>query len=611
MSFTHYLFLILLSVQISFGQSDTDLRRIVEQAKSEAPSVRRDSLLLRTYLALADQYTWGSSRAPANHDSAVFFATEAIQVAPTSRLRADALLKRGSLYHSNDLGFTSAWMGLDDLNQAGNAYIRLRDTSGLQKTYAALATLYLIRYDPKGTLWANSLHYATLIMRTQSDPTFQFPKRLAAPATDSPATLTQVREAIRVGEQNLAFWQRKGDKQYQMWRLEYLGRLYHQSRLDAAKGKAYQKQALELALMIPDIHIAFACLTNLAQWELDDGNLSQSLRYARQGLSLSQQHRIVFRQASFHDRLYHTFRAMRQMDSAYTHKDATIAINDSLSRVGDQRQIQFLKEKNIAQKRQHELEQVLQQQNNVLYLLVSVGVLLAGIVALFVWRNRLLNRKNAELKAALLQGQTTERQRVAADLHDNLGTTLSALQWNLEAMDKSRFTATEQSVYEAIHQQVSQVYMDVRLLSHNLLPDELEKQGLAVALRTLVDKMNRNTLMHFYLTGADTLPRLNRQTEFELYSICLELINNSLKHAKATEGFVGISQADGILNLTVGDNGVGLIDPDGQRGEGRGLQNVAARVNALSGTWSVESVQGVQHRITVPIKIQAHVSSQT
>ncbi|WP_461048811.1 sensor histidine kinase [Spirosoma arcticum] len=232
---------------------------------------------------------------------------------------------------------------------------------------------------------------------------------------------------------------------------------------------------------------------------------------------------------------------------------------------------------------------------------------LAEVQQLSQEKEQTLLGQNAELKAALLQGQTLERQRVAADLHDNLGTTLSALHWNLEAMDTTKLSVVEQAVYATINQQVSQAYNDVRLISHNLLPDELAKQGLAVALRGLVEKMNRNTPVRFRLSGADTLPRLDRQTEFELYSICLELLNNTIKHAHASEGFIELTQANGMLYMTVGDNGTGVTN---ERTDGRGLQNVAARVDSLGGTWIVDSTAGggIQNRISVPVRIPSRVS---
>lgn len=218
-----------------------------------------------------------------------------------------------------------------------------------------------------------------------------------------------------------------------------------------------------------------------------------------------------------------------------------------------------------------------------------------------------LQEQNQQITAALLQGQTLERKRVAADLHDNLGTTLSALHWNLEAMDIKRLTAVEQSVYASIREQVSQAYTDVRLLSHNLLPDELAKQGLAVALQRLIGKLSRNTAVHFQIVGAESIPRFDQQTEFELYSICLELLNNTIKHAQASEALLTLTVSTDTVQLTIDDNGKG-VETSSQ--DGRGLQNIAARVESLGGTWVVESSPGtgVSNQIKVPIRQPARAS---
>ncbi|UFH53219.1 7TM diverse intracellular signaling domain-containing protein [Spirosoma sp. KNUC1025] len=211
-----------------------------------------------------------------------------------------------------------------------------------------------------------------------------------------------------------------------------------------------------------------------------------------------------------------------------------------------------------------------------------------------------LQTQNEHISRALLQGQTLERKRVAADLHDNLGSTLSSLRWSLEAIDTTKLTQPEQSVYATLSQQLNQAYNDVRLLSHNLLPDELAQKGLAFALTMLIDKLNRNTPVQFQLSIAQPFQRLSMQTEFELYSICLELLNNTLKHANATEAYLIMNQSPGKLGLIIGDNGVGL---NGQRKNGQGLQNVTARVAALGGSWTVGSEQGegTQNQITVPL----------
>ncbi|QHW00237.1 sensor histidine kinase [Spirosoma endbachense] len=200
-----------------------------------------------------------------------------------------------------------------------------------------------------------------------------------------------------------------------------------------------------------------------------------------------------------------------------------------------------------------------------------------------------LLRQNAELQAALLEGQTTERKRVAADLHDNLGSTLSSLRWSLGAIDKNKLSLHEQEVYRHVQNSIELSYDQVRLLAHNLLPEELEKQGLWVALEQLTRKLNKNTPVTFTLHLPEKKERLKAKIAFELYSICLELINNILKHAQATEARIAVEEVNNEIKLTVIDNGKGISEKDPN---GKGLRNIAERVKSLDGSWRVTSNEG-------------------
>jgi signal transduction histidine kinase len=234
-------------------------------------------------------------------------------------------------------------------------------------------------------------------------------------------------------------------------------------------------------------------------------------------------------------------------------------------------------------------------------LLVGGLVILVLLMGFVLFTNYRLRQKNRAISVAHLQGQTLERQRVAADLHDNLGTTLSSLQWTLSALNKRNLTTEERNVYQTLTQRLDQAYNDVRLLAHNLMPIQLAKTGLAGALQTFMEQINRNNAVRFALTLPPDLPRFEARTEFEVYSICLELCTNILKHAQASEARITLILNDNQLNLTVTDNGVGLTD---EMSEGRGLQNIRARAEGLGGTWEVgsEPGQGVTHQITVPVR---------
>ncbi len=338
----------------------------------------------------------------------------------------------------------------------------------------------------------------------------------------------------------------------------------------------------------------------------------KAIAKAQDCLIYSKRKKSLYGQRGAYRVLFASYKAQGRMSEALASHEQFVFFNDALNETSNSERFQAVRAGYEQQTQTDRISQLtISQQRRIQQILVAgLSVLLIFLGYVF-YNNRQLRRKNRAISGALLQGQTLERQRVAADLHDNLGGTLSALHWSLEAIDKTRLTPVEQAVYATISQQVSQAYTDVRLLSHNLLPDELAKQGLVVALAKLVDKMNLNTTVRFCLTGTDNFPRLDRQLEFELYSVCLELLTNITKHARATEGYIDIAQHKGRLKLTVGDNGAGLTT--GQRSDGRGLQNVAARVASLGGTWVVVSVPdgGIQHQIAVPIRTPAHASSQT
>jgi signal transduction histidine kinase len=259
-----------------------------------------------------------------------------------------------------------------------------------------------------------------------------------------------------------------------------------------------------------------------------------------------------------------------------------------------------MRERNNELQKRVELEQLLNnQQKHQQWYTISVLFLLA-LVGYIFYSNYQLRQKNREISAASLQGQTTERKRIAADLHDNLGSTMSALRWSLEAINPKQLGKKEQEVYQQLQYAIAQAYDQVRLLSHNFLPEELEKQGLWVALGQLIRKLNKNTPVKFSLQLPENQVRLNEKTEFELYSICLELINNILKHAKATEASIECRIQSGEYRMVISDNGKGISE---NNSSGKGLRNIAERVRSLGGTWQVTSEEGngVVNEINVPL----------
>lgn len=210
----------------------------------------------------------------------------------------------------------------------------------------------------------------------------------------------------------------------------------------------------------------------------------------------------------------------------------------------------------------------------------------------------MLQFQNREISEALVRGQTIERKRVAADLHDSLGGTLSAIRWTLSTFNPEGLTHQEQQVYETLIEMTNEAQQRVRFLSHNLLPEDLEKNGLSVSIEKLIEKLNRSNKTVFE-TKISLNKRYDKQIEFELYSICLELINNIIKHANATEANIKLYYQYTSIYLEVFDNGNGIQE---YNQEGRGLRNIQDRISSLGGTWQIESTtKGTYASAQVPV----------
>ena len=293
---------------------------------------------------------------------------------------------------------------------------------------------------------------------------------------------------------------------------------------------------------------------------------------------------------------YKIKKGLNQVDSALIYHEKYIELKDKIGIIKAETEV-----KNETSEHKNTIEnlQIEKQAKNFQILIGIIGILLAFSITA-IWMNLRLRKKNKEISEAMLLGQTTERQRVAADLHDNLGSTLSSIKWSLQAIDKSKMDTLELEVHQNLSEMLEKAYNDVRFLSHNLLPEEFEKQGLVSSLKYFVRKINQNSVIKFELNIDENLGRFDKKIEFELYSICLELVTNILKHSKATEAKIELSRTEKQLKLIVSDNGIGTFKNDS---DGKGMKNVKARVESLNGTWSLQNThnQGVTNEILIPV----------
>lgn len=225
--------------------------------------------------------------------------------------------------------------------------------------------------------------------------------------------------------------------------------------------------------------------------------------------------------------------------------------------------------------------------------LVLLFVLSIGVV---VWRRRVLKKIQAQeireleqareldTARAMLTGQEQERIRIAEDLHDRLGSTLSAAKMQMEAA-VSR-VATDNKFLVKSRDLIDKAIGDTREISHNMISGVLVKLGLAAALKDLKESTEVANRLEIELKVRDYQP-LERNTELQLFRITQELVNNAIKHSGGTKVSISLGRKDGETFLSVADNGKGFDRQEVK--EGLGLSNIERRVQAIFGLLEVNS----------------------
>lgn len=206
-----------------------------------------------------------------------------------------------------------------------------------------------------------------------------------------------------------------------------------------------------------------------------------------------------------------------------------------------------------------------------------------------------------ESMQSMLEGQESERRRIAHDLHDSLGGILAATKMRLESLS-SKLPALDQSEeYAKIKGLLNDTIAETRQIARNLQPATLHQFGLMKAIRDLTGRVRGDGVPAIDFQHIGDFSDIDHTIALNCYRIVQELLQNSLKHAQATEILVQISRTDGELVLLVEDNGIGY-DPDNVV-KGMGAGNMAQRVQFIKGEINIQSAegQGTSTMITVPL----------
>ena len=220
---------------------------------------------------------------------------------------------------------------------------------------------------------------------------------------------------------------------------------------------------------------------------------------------------------------------------------------------------------------------------------------------------KLHEQQQNQLIEAAVRSEEKERHRIAETLHDEVGAYLSSAKLHLLGIKSEMLDVRDQQHHEKGRELLNDVIRKVRDISHNLHSNILKEFGLNEAIRHFIKKLTHETAIHASTALDDNYTTLNADDDISIYRIVQELLNNTLKYAKASEFLISSKLHGNELDLEIFHNGDGLSQKQFEelryRKEGLGLKNIQNRIILLRGTIHFTSGdEGCRIIIHVPLK---------
>ena len=223
--------------------------------------------------------------------------------------------------------------------------------------------------------------------------------------------------------------------------------------------------------------------------------------------------------------------------------------------------------------------------------------------------NQMLDRLESERRESARQallGQEAERGRVARELHDEVGQTLTAMMLQIESLSAA-IPAELRDQVEELRETTRSGAEDVRRIAKRLRPEALEELGLHSALGSLTTSFSHQT-------GVDVERRLEpvagltAEQELVVYRVAQEALTNVARHAHASRAGVSLARRDGTVVLTVRDDGLGL--PPGALRSSNGIRGMRERAMLIGAAIAIGPAAGGGTEVALHVPLDASCPSR-
>ncbi len=275
----------------------------------------------------------------------------------------------------------------------------------------------------------------------------------------------------------------------------------------------------------------------------------------------------------------------------------------------------------IEAQQQLQIEKEKQKKNAILLGLIGAGLLLIGLFIFFKKRikyQKTIAAQNAALQqqkitdlqqknklttlSGIIEGQEAERLRIAKDLHDGLGGLLSTIKAHFTGIQNKCDEVQRIPLTKKTNELIDEACLEVRRVSHNMMPHSLSLSGLEGAFEDLGEQLKQQG--YNVRLEVNNLPeKMDETKKIMIYRIAQEILSNIRKHANAASILIQLLGHKNQLILMIEDDGKGFNYNQALLKDGMGIKNINSRVAFLDGTidWNTQLNNGTSITINIPV----------
>lgn len=215
-------------------------------------------------------------------------------------------------------------------------------------------------------------------------------------------------------------------------------------------------------------------------------------------------------------------------------------------------------------------------------------------------------RIQSQFAQTLLQSQLEIQEQtlkhIGHELHDNLGQVASLIKINLTTLQLDNIAKATEKI-EDTRDLTRQLITDLKSLSVSLGADRIAQTGLAKALETEVERLNKTGQFTASLTQEGNIPAMDNDKAVILYRMAQEILNNIVKHSGAKQIAVLLNASENLFTLAFNDDGVGFDIEEKKYSGGAGLNNLQNRARLINAQLTMQSTSGNGTRVTIELPL--------